>query len=216
MIGDPAILLFNAEAHYNNEERELEKLDAAWAKAALFFRTGEHFGHSPLSSRRIQGLSRINDQLVVYQRRFEQGETLALLHAVAMCAEENLPLPTWLATAYLVALESFLKVGGAVSLDEVFNSSNLPTNTPKKAAAARQDWELGKTLWVQAWEVAQSNESLKSLSAVVDTVLAQRDYGVSKTKAQELIKMIEKSQGDFLQSRDSKDISRFLSKRRKR
>lgn len=204
--------LFNAESRYNAGERDLAKLDSAWAKAALYFRTGEHFGH-PAGSRRLQSLIRIHEIIEVYRLRFERGDTLSLLHAVGICADENLPLPGWLATAYRVALQSFLEVGGPASLDAVFCSDSLPADTPKKAAAARQDWQLGVELWRGAWDAVQSNDSITSLDGAVQAALSRRDYGVKKTKARALLLMVEKNQLELLGH--GKSLSWFLKNRRK-
>lgn len=202
---------FNAEKHFDDGERELAKLEIAWAKASLHFRTGDHFGHNGM---RMQSLIRIHQKIDVHRRRFENGETMSLLQAVAMCAEENLPLPTWLALAYCAALQSFGQAGGPVSLDAVFRGPQFPTDTPKKAASARQDWQLGALLRQEAWEVALADESLKSFDAVVERVLSLRDFGVRKTKAKALIQLVEKVQLEFLVQ--SKSLSRYLEIRRKR
>lgn len=211
----PSFNPFNPAHYYDDGERQLEKLESAWAKAALYFRTGEHFGH-PIGSRRMQGLIRIHEGIEVFRRRFEGGNTLALLQAVAMCAEENLSLPGWLAAAYLAALQGFLGPGGHPSLDAVFYSQSLPTGTAKKAATARQDWLLGTELWSSAWDMAMADESMQSLDAVVVKVLLRREFGVKKTKARALILMVENNQRELLGDPQSKHLSRFLEKRRKR
>ncbi len=189
-------------------------VEEAWAKVALFFRTGEHFGHKP-RSRRTQSLLRIHERINVYKTRFKAGDTLALLQAIALCAEENLPLPTWLATAYQTALTSFLQVGGPPTLDAVFNSPTLPTNTAKAAAAARQDWVLAVALYRRAWETVQANAAITSLDGLITAVLAAGKFGVAKTKARALILMVEKNQLQHLGYDQSKSLSRFLLKRRK-
>ena len=82
----------------NDDERDLARLEPAWGKAALFFRTGCRLGHQN-GSMRCMSLIQVHRGLEVYRRRLSSGDTLSLLHAVSMCAEENLPLPTWLADA---------------------------------------------------------------------------------------------------------------------
>lgn len=200
------------EDYYDQGEHALARLDPAWAKAALYFRTGEHFGH-PAGSRRMQSLLRIHEQLEVYHKRFVSGDSMALLQAISSCSLENLPLPTWLATAYQKALTGFLSVGGPASLDQVFASPALPTDTEKKAANARQDWQLGGEIWRHLWEVAHGDESIQSLDAAFNIVLAAKGYGVGKTKAKVLVAMVEKSQLEHLGKKET--LSRFLMKRRK-
>ena len=201
------------EDYYDEGEKAIEKLDPAWAKAALYFRTGQHFGH-PDGLQRMQTLVRINEQLKVYQNRFLSGHTMALLQAIGVCSDENLPLPTWLAMAYREALTRFLSVGGPASLDNVFSSPNLPTDTPKKAAIARQDWMLGAEILHQLWTVVHKDKSIKSLDAAFAAVLGAKDYGVQKTKAKALVKMVEENQLEHL-GKKKDTLSLFLMKRRK-
>lgn len=196
----------------NGEERDLARLEPAWAKAALFFRTGDRLGH-PTGSIRCMSLLEVHRVLEVYHGRFKSGNTLSLLQAVSTCAEENLPLPTWLAAAFRSRMSQFLAPGKLRSLDEVFSSTTLPTSSAKKAAAVRQDWQLAGRLWHDAWDLARKTETLTSFDRVVERLLKTRDYGVGKTKAKQLIIMIETNQSQFLGRRVS--LSRFLEKRRK-
>lgn len=197
------------ENYYNDTERYIDKIESAWAKAALYFRTENHFGHME-GSERARGLLTIREQLEVYRRRFEGGDTLSLLHAVSVCAEENLPLPTWLATKYQEAFNSFLSLNGPTSLDTVFHSPNLPTNTSKKTATARQNWQLGTSIYSALWAMADTG--VTSLDAALEAALKVNDFGVNKSKARSLFMMIEKNQVEFL---GSQSLSRYLAKRQK-
>jgi hypothetical protein len=211
-------LFGNAESLYDDREKELAKLDPAWAKVVLYFRTGCHFGHN-VGEIRARGLVKIHAAIEVYRVRFDGGDTLSLLHAIAVCAQENLPLPTWLAKAYRERLDSFLKPGGETNLDEVFCSDSLPTDTKKKAAQARQDWKLGGQIYAAVWQVAVDDKAITSLDAAVTAALKLAKYGVGKTKAKELFSMIDKSQAEHLKSQSEhqqeKSFSRFLELRRK-
>ena len=214
-LGDPKHwpgLLPGFENVCKAEERALAQLEPAWGKAATFFRTAFRFGH-PRGSMRCMSLEEVHRDLGVFRTRFEAGDTLSLLQAISFCADENLPLPEWLALAFRSRMESFLHPGNRHSLDEVFSSPTLPTGSPKKAAAVRQDWQLAGTLCHEAWDLAQRDETILSFDSAVERLLASGKYGVGKTKAKALIKMIEQSQSQFL----GKDLSlsRFLEKRRK-
>jgi len=196
----------------NDEERDLAALEPAWGKAATFFRTGHRFGH-PRTSTRCMSLADIYRQLGVFKTRFEAGDTLSLLQAVRMCAEENLPLPTWLATAFQSAMDRFLQPGQTHSLDQVFASRSIPSSSPSKAAQVKIDWQLGGRLYHEAWSLAHKDETVKSFDMAVERVLAATGYGVGKTKAKALILKIERNQSQFLDKEIS--LSRFLAKRRK-
>jgi len=193
-------------------ERELATIDPAWSKAALFFRTGNRLGHGPHSVR-CMSLVEVNQMLDVYRGHFEAGDTLSLLHAIGVCAEENLPLPEWLALAFKKRISAFSRPGGPTSLDLVFFSKLLPTNSPKKAAQARLDWQLGGQLWRDLWDLVQQDESITSFDNAVSRLLKTKRYGVAKTKAKELASMVDNSQAQFLGN--SETLPRFLEKRRK-
>jgi hypothetical protein len=203
------------EDHFSEDERDIERVESAWAKAALYFRTGWHFGHKR-GSIRCQSMIRIHEGIEVFRRRFERGDTLALLHAVNVCAEENLPLPSWLAAAYESAFQSFLMPGGPTSLDAVFHSPKFSKGTPKRRASVRQDWQLGSQLWDEAWQLVINDEAIQSLDAVLDVLFSKKNYGVQKTKARKLILMVENNQCEHLGKPPSKHLSQVLEKRRKR
>lgn len=195
----------------NENERSLAVLEPAWAKAALAFRTGNRLGHGSHSIR-CGSLVEVYTTLDVYQRRFKAGDTLSLLQAISVCAEENLPLPEWLALAFRDRLTAFGRPGGAASLDHVFSSKALPTSSPKKAAQARLDWQLGVRLWLEAWDLVQADASISSIDGVITRLLSTKRYGVEKTKAKQLITMVDEGQAEFLRT---DTLSQFLKKRRK-
>ncbi|MBK1684043.1 hypothetical protein [Rhodoferax fermentans] len=199
---------------YNDEEKELNILDSGWAKFALGLRIGIRYGHKQ-GQVHLRSLADMKSALDVWRVRFEGGDTLALLQAIQVCAEENLPLPSWLAVAFSEAMNDFLKPGGKHSLDLVFCSPTLPTNTPSKAAAAKQDWVLGGQLWHDCWQYAIDHEEVFSLDAVLDSVLASKSWGVKKRKARDLVTRVDESQAQHLHKREKQPLARFLEKRRK-
>lgn len=211
------------EDYYNDTERYIDKIESAWAKVALYFRTENHFGHAE-GSERARGLLTIHTQLEVYRRRFEGGQdTMALLHAISVCAEENLPLPTWLAVSYQAALSKFLKPGGVTSLDAVFYSPNLPTSTPSKTVESQYDWQLGCQVYGAVWDIVQAETSITSIDGALTAVLKRGGskvgehvyaFKIGKTKARALLSMVEKNQLEFIGEEQA--LSRFLEKRRKR
>lgn len=212
----------DAAALYSSDEKQLDNFCSAWAKSALAWRTGMRYGHKKGSIRNMSFVQ-IHELLEAHRKRFEGGDTYALLHAVSYCAEENVPLPTWLANAFTKSIKSFATKGGPTSLDEVFKSSSLPTNTPEKTENARRDWEIGGWLWRDAWQLAISNESITSVEQLVELLLKNsppgkapwRQWPVKNTKARKLILMIDKNQGELLNWPASKALSQFLEKRRK-
>lgn len=193
---------------FDKGEKELALLELGWAKAALYFRTGWHFGHNR-GSMRMRGLVAIHEELDARRARFERGSKAELLHAILICANENLPLPTWLALAFAETFGAFIDVANpTASLDEAFG-----TQRPgKKGAADKRDWELGSQLYAAAFTTAVEDESIQSLDALLTTVLSKKRWGVAKTKARKLLLQIDETQCELSAS---DGLSRFLELRRK-
>jgi hypothetical protein len=196
------------QSHYSNDERALLRFDPGWAKCSLALRTGTRFGHGAeelncLSWQRVWG------QLEVRRTRLLRGDTLEILHAIALCAQEDLPLPTWLANAFREGFSSFTRPGGPPSLDALFHSALLPTNTHKRAERARQDWRLGGQLYKEVWGVAKKHTAMDS---ALDEVLGAKKWGVKKTTARRLVEMVEAT---HCQLTGIETLSRFWAKRRK-
>ena len=196
------------ELLFDEGEKALAGLEAGWAKSALYFRTGWHFGHDR-GSIRTRSLVAIHEELDARRTRFECGNKIELLHAILICANENLPMPTWLALAFGDVFGQYINVANPIdSLDETFG-----TRRPgKKGTAAKRDWELGSQLYSAAFKATVQDESLASLDAVLTLVLAQKQWGIGKTKARQLMLEIEKTQRELS---TSQGLSRFLELRRK-
>lgn len=199
------------ERMFNETERELDRVESAWARAALAFRTGHRPGHGRGSVRGLSLIS-VHERLEGYRARVDAGDTLEILHAIAFCAQENVPLPTWLAGAFLKQLDAFVNVKGwAASLDSVFKSDDFPTNTPEKAAAARADWQRAHELWGKAQRLVLDDHSIASWDAVF-TALAGRDVGIGKTTIRRLVRDYDKRVG---QEPGLTPLSQILKIRRK-
>ena len=201
-------------AELSPSELALDRLDSAWATCAAGFRTGIRSGHR--GEARNQPLLAVHTDLQARRAQFLRGDSLALLQAVAVCAEENLPMPRWLATAFVRELTKFTSTGGtAKSLDAVFASRQLPTQTEKAAAKARRDWELGVQLWRAVRAIATNHSGLDpALRTVLKAGRDGLEWGVGPTRARELVKMIDETQVE-LTSRRVKPLSQLWAKGRK-
>lgn len=202
------------EKEYGPFEWELEALDPAWAKAALYFRSKcmFHLGHG--NSIRARSLLAIWQELEARRKGFEAGDTIELLHAIQCCANENLPLPTWLAMAFNKQFTATLQPGGPTSLNEAFTSRDAPTTEAKRRIKNR-DWQIGGKLWRAMWEAIQEDETITSMDAALTRISsAMADAGVGKTKARQLIEMVDRSQARLVPT--YQPFSQFLAKRRNR
>lgn len=196
------------ELLFDEGEKELATLELGWAKTALHFRTGRHFGHSR-GSIRARSLVAIHQELDARRARFERGSKVELLHAILICANENLPMPTWLASAFGAAFGAYINVADpTASLDEAFGT----LRPGKKGTADKRDWELGSQLYSAAFKVAVQDESVESLDAVLTIVLAQKHWGIGKTKARKLLLQLDET---YRELSTSQGLSRFLELRRK-
>lgn len=197
------------ELMFDDDEQALAALDPGWAKAALYFRTGMHFGH-PRGSMRARGLIAIHQEMEARRARFERGSKVELLHAILLCANENLPMPTWLALAFATTFGAYIGVTEpTASLDEAFGT----TRPGKKGTTDKRDWQLGFQLWAAASEAAVADGNLDTIDGALTAVLAQKDWGVGKTKARELLLMIDRNQSEL---GSTQGLSRFLKLRRKK
>jgi hypothetical protein len=196
------------ELLFNEVEKELAGLEVGWAKTALYFRTGWHFGHNG-GSIRTRSLVAIHEELDARRVRFERGSKIELLHAMLICANENLPMPTWLALAFGAVFGAYINVANpTASLDEAFGT----LRPGKKGTADKRDWELGSQLYSAAFKAAVQDASLSSLDAVLTLVLAQKHWGIGKTKARKLLLQIDETRRELS---TSQGLSRFLELRRK-
>ncbi|WP_427183740.1 hypothetical protein ACL598_18890 [Bordetella bronchialis] len=201
------------DLHYGDYERDLDKIDPAWAKAALYFRSDGvwHLGHG--DSIRARPLLAIWQELEQRRAGLENGDTVEILHAIKTCAEENLPMPTWLANAYIAQFGGTLKPGGHTSLDAAFTSKHAPRTEAKRKAKLR-DWQIGGRLLLAMWDAAKSDQSLSSFDAALEMALRSMPHlGVAKTKARELVRKVDRTQQRLQPSYQG--ISRFLERRRK-
>lgn len=190
-----------AQAHFNEQEWNLEKIEPAWAKAALCFRSnGEyHYGHGD-DEERCRSLSMLAGTLMAMQARFKNGSDIELLIAIALCAEENLPMPTWAAEAFLqrfgryiaVPVDNNGKFAGRIgdqpsSLDEAFLGASAPA-TPAKLDARHRDWAIARQLWVHVREHAAEHTGF---TPAVEAALRELDPGIGRSKALELVQWVE-------------------------
>ena len=195
-------------------ETELSRIEDAWGRCAHGFRTLQRVGHN--GETRVQSLAQVHEQLTRRRDRFEAGDTFELLHAIALCAAENLPMPSWLAIAFVRQFDQLIGMSGnAASLDDAFGSRTLRTETPRGAAKARRDWELGTELWCAVGLIAPQHCGLDpALREVLKAGRAGRPWGIGLTRARELVTRIDQSQTELSSGR-IRPLSRIWAKSRK-
>lgn len=166
---------------FNDDERDLDRLEPAWADAAHALR-GElrYMRDTPGVERvNIRGLSEVHAELEGHRQRFEGGKQVPLLAALNTVLTEGLPAPYWLAAALRQRIGQVLGLHGTLQ-DAFGGEAELPT-TPKRQAKARLDLKREWAIWKSV--NAAKREGL-SLSAAIQQ--AARAHGVGATRAREL------------------------------
>ena len=120
---------------FNDDERDLDRLEPAWADAAHALR-GElrYMRDTPGVERvNIRGLSEVHAELEGHRQRFEGGKQVPLLAALNTVLTEGLPAPYWLAAALRKGIEA---AGGQGLPDALRESADrLRANRQSDAAA---------------------------------------------------------------------------------
>jgi len=78
------------------------------------------------------------------RQRFEQGDGMALLAAVRVCANHDMPLPAWASKAYISAFDAVLNCR-AESWDEAFGR---PFKKGKHLHALRKRRTMQRKVWL--------------------------------------------------------------------
>lgn len=111
--------------------------------------------------------------------RFERGDKMALLAAVRVCANHDMPLPEWASRAFIRAYDTILncRIG---SWDDAFGR---PYRKGVHLAALRKRRKLRMKVWLDV------NAELKKSSRAVDESLFEdigRPLGLGKTLTAEM------------------------------
>lgn len=134
---------------------------------------------------RARSLIDVHEEMEGHRRRFEDGHPEALLGALVLAMEENMPVPYW------VSIETRARIGRVmgmkdtepVSLHDAFELGEvIPTSAKrwkKGRADLRREWILWrKTSMLMAEGIA--------LDPALDKVLADTAIGMGKTAARKL------------------------------
>lgn len=123
-----------------------------------------------------------HQELKEYQALSIQGNKAVVLHAVAVCANHELPMPEWLATDYLRAYRTVThhKVR---TWDEAFGSAHRPGEQIK--AMARRV-ETAPAAWLKVRESLEKDPQRALDNTLYEEVA--KDLGIGKTLVQEYVR----------------------------
>lgn len=135
-------------------------------------------------------LRQFHQDLQRYRELVQEGDTLAILQAMALCAERALPAPGWLTAAFVPRVRTFTDGGKAAptSLDTVFRSPLLRPGKPALTHTDRSAWAEGYEIWRAVRRIAHQHRGLES--ALAD-VLAAGTWTRKRRRARQLVKMVD-------------------------
>lgn len=187
--------MFSELVLLNNDEEQLARVEQAWADCANGFRTGvrlkrdrEQLGaQSFLSVHELLEVHRINYQ--------EESDSSALLWALRICLEENLPAPYWCADGILKGLRRVTVE--PVSLHDVFGLNKVGLRARGKSALNdRRRLEKATLLYAHVWGLKAKNESISKETALKQARSDLR-LGLSQRAARSLFDTKEAEQAKF-------------------
>lgn len=144
---NPALEIIPA---YDSDERELLVLEESWADYHRGLRTGVRARvKSGAASFRGGSLVQVSAGLGVHRQEFQAGDRAALIDALRLACDENVPLPYWLADGIRQALED-LHAKPAETLHSVFGMQDRYPTSDKKARKGRIDLETKRKLYMRA------------------------------------------------------------------
>lgn len=143
---NPALEIIPA---YDSDERELLALEESWADYHRGLRTGVRARvKSGAASFRGSSLVQVSAGLGVHREEFQAGDKVALIDALRVACDENVPLPYWLADGIRQALEE-LHAKPAETLHSVFGMKDRYPISDKKPRKARLDLETRRQLYMR-------------------------------------------------------------------
>jgi len=135
---------------YDSGECELLALEESWADFGRGLRTGTRARIKAGNfSFRAGSLKQVAGTLGIHHEEFRAGNRAALIDALRVTCDENVPLPYWLADGIRAAL-SELHANPAATLHSVFNMEARYPTSNKRSKKARLDWDTKGKLYMRA------------------------------------------------------------------
>lgn len=161
---------------YNDDERELAVIEESWADHLRGLRTGTRVREKAGRPHwRAGSLQQVATMLDYFRSEFEAGNKAAMMDALLTTADENVPMPYWLADALNDAVSSVLE--GKTLHEAVGYEKRFPTST-KAATKARRDWLRKQQFYVDAsYLAATGTPKTKAIESV------RKKMGIARTTA---------------------------------
>jgi len=144
------------------DELTLAALEPSWADFLYALRTARRIVRVP-SKRgvRMRGYDKLHRIFEDYRQQLGEGRRAAVFYALVMCADENVPMPYWLADEVIRIAAEVLREPSRderpKGLHELFGLSRLLPTGGKKASTTRRDRGLRIKLWTKVHELISSD-----------------------------------------------------------
>lgn len=109
-------------------------------------------------------------QLEGERQRFERGERMALLAAIRICANHDIPLPAWASQAYIRSYDQVLNC----KLDSWDAAFGRPYGKGKKIQALRKRRYLRHRVWLRIVEIRREEKDSRGKPPAIGNELFDR------------------------------------------
>lgn len=180
----------------SEEEHQLAKLEQSWADCAHGFSSGDRFKRTEENiSIRCSSLIEIHSELEeVHRKNFMAGDSSALIWALRLCLNENLPVPYWCTEEILKRIEKVCTE--PCSLHDLFGLTRTLPATGKKAKNIRAREEQALILYARVWQMKAADKSI-SKEAAIQATRREHFLFISQRTARALFDSKEAEQAKF-------------------
>ena len=196
-------------------EAALDELEMSWADFAYAIRPDSKGRisrrHDLGSELGVLSLVKVHEILENYQNEFVAGNRFASFLALIYCAEENVPMPYWLANAVLnIASVLYAKPDSCIkpkNLHELFGAEQTFPTSQTRALKAKRDLHLRGQLWHTTR--CLMHEKKLSVEAAIKEARKQLRFPYSQRKSRDLFDEQEKTQTTRLNIMSGRKVHRI-------
>ena len=194
---------------FDDTEQALDRVEPAWADFQYGIRTGLRIMRDTdaVEKVRTRSLLDVFQELEGHRQRFEEGHPEALLGALVLALEENVPAPYWVSreTRSRIRRVTGLHDETPTSLHDAFELGVVIPITKKRWTKTRANLRREWTLWKETSRLMADG---LALDPALDQVLATTVHGIGKTAARGLFLSRDGLQRALLKNRSRRNSTR--------
>lgn len=184
---------------YEDAEREFLALEESWADYVRALRTGllARVRDGGKSVSIAPDAAQMSAQLGVYRDDYAQGDRAALIDALRLVCQNNVPLPYWAADGILESLKE-LDTNPVATLHSVFGMAPRYPVSPKRGRKGRDDWRTKQRLYMAVSWLIQAEGMAKGKA--IQKAIADEKLPVCVRKAHDWYAEVEAIQQKHLRA----------------